>query len=76
LARILAADLAQHQSRVAAGHGGRRDNFRVSAGLKRSEAAATQGSCQGANLARGAEYEQLRGVDVPSLLARADEVIE
>ena len=39
LARSLAADLAQHQSRVAAGHGGRRDDFRVSARLKRSEAA-------------------------------------
>jgi hypothetical protein len=29
LARILASDLAQHQSRVAASHGGRPDNFRV-----------------------------------------------
>jgi hypothetical protein len=39
LARLLAADLAQHQSRVAAGHGGRQVDFRVSARLKRSEAA-------------------------------------
>jgi hypothetical protein len=44
LARILAADLAQHQSRVAAGHGGRRDDFRVSARLKRSEAARRSSS--------------------------------
>jgi hypothetical protein len=35
LARILAADLAQHQSRFAAGHGGRRDDFPVSARVKR-----------------------------------------
>src|ERR1700719_4127766 len=39
LAQLLAADLAQHQSRVAAGHGGRQDDFRVSERLKRSEAA-------------------------------------
>jgi hypothetical protein len=38
LARILAADLAQHQSRIAAGHGGRRDDFRVTAGLKQVRA--------------------------------------
>ena len=33
-------NLAQHQSRVAAGRGGRQDNFRVSARLKRSESRA------------------------------------
>src|ERR1700757_2917415 len=37
----MAADLAQHQSNVAAGHGGRRDNFRVNARLKRSEASGS-----------------------------------
>ena len=51
----MAADLAQHQSRAAAGHGRRRDDFPVSGRSKRSAAARRTSSLVALTLAHRLE---------------------